>query len=225
MARDWFLEAQYKISKYHRKYKERPKVAALKILAWSAKSLFQKLSSSHSVIPDPGKTAILFRLYGGMGDTIININYINEFTKCFGSDYRICVTGKNNILRGLYGLTLDVVDNSCNDYEFGLVIDLVRIPRIRYSASSFIDNKDLRTWILKIREFENNNRKCFTHCPENDGVLNQISKIMGHNRVSQPDILNYFNIQKKDFYKVPIFNDIQETLKKFALDNIDYIIC
>ena len=213
MSNDYYDILNRKIDRYKGKYKN-TKIVALKLAAYNIRSLFKNDKVERI---SPGKVkpkSILFRLYGGMGDIIINMNYIQNFYKKIGKRYSIDVTGKNNIIRELWpDLNFNVAENNVSDLCYSLVIDLVRVPKIRYA--SIIEDVQLNDWIKLIKEFETENLKIFNCFPENDGILNQITKIKGLTRKEQPDISNWLGDYSENNIAIP--NDSVKILKKFNL--------
>ena len=217
--RSIFSEIKLKVEKYERRYPNKPRLVIFRLICW----LVGKFKGAQPAIPshvDKPKSSnskeILFKLHGGMGDVIINLNYLNKFIQTFGQTFTVYLTGKNQIVSELYGDKFKLL----NDFEieqnrFVLIIDLVRFPRIIQNFG--IEDDQLKHWVQSCEKFQHQNMKLFQNCPENDGISNKLAQLLGCNRVKQPDILNFFSDLQDSRIELNSKTNSQEVLNRLNL--------
>ncbi len=166
-----------------------------------------------------------FILVGGLGDSIINYNYIYRFYDFFKSD-RIEIdianvsqafmefAGSGGFVKNFYGKDFDR-----SDYD--LIIELRRYPsivRADYYRIGRMSHK-LTDYLFLCRRFEIDNPELVLFGPKNDGAGADKEIKRGRKRCVQPDINGVLGVEEK---YAPIVEVDEDLLKEFGLYKEQY---
>ena len=179
---------------------------------------------------DKNKLNVAIKFSGGLGDILINYNYIDKLIKKYKNDninFYIC--GNENILNfiikenPLITKKYKDLDLSEDSHAFDVLIKLVRFPHIKWANKKkvFKFSEEFFNYIVKHEIFMLKNPRFFESGRTCDGQTNILSKIEGKNRVSSPDILNILNIKDIDItIAIPQNKDLR---KDYQIDTEKYI--
>ncbi len=222
---DYLQKLNYKIDRYKSKYAQSPKKAAIKLAFWNLCYWFSLLghkAKNSTRISDAKTVRLCFRIFGGLGDTIIAYNYIQNLSRYLDMPLDVVIVGKNASLSYIFFDFTILREFTCNE-DFDIVISLVRFPKIDYVNNQ---KKFPEKWLHLFEiynDFRDRNSKLFNNCPENDGVGNSITEIMGKRRFQQPDIGNILSLDLTNEISLPIYGDEKQILQKFGLEKRDFI--
>ena len=222
---DYLQKLNYKIDRYKSKYARSPKKAALKLAFWNLCYWFKSLGHKPKISKRTSDTKALrlcFRIFGGLGDTIIAYNYIQNLSRYLDMSLDIAIVGKNARLNYLFSEYTILREFTCNE-DFDIVISLVRFPRIEYMNNQRQFPEKWLTLSKTYNDFYEHNSKLFNNCPENDGVGNCIAEIMGKRRFQQPDIGNILNLDLTNEIRLSVSVNEKQILQKFGLEKRKFV--
>lgn len=157
---------------------------------------------------DSSKLNVVIKLSGGLGDDLINVNYIYALIKKYkkeGISFFVCgnlsilnfLIKQNNCIEKMYA------ENDLNDdsHAFDVFIKLVRFPQIKFSNKKKIAkySEEFLDYILLCEKFMYMNPRFFECGRTCDCQVNMLAKIYGKNRLQTPDILNILKIKDIKF--------------------------
>lgn len=211
------------------KYKEPSFLVYLKIVFYTVKALFVGLLPK--IPPKDNNIYIGFIIEGGLGDFLININYIYCFLeKIYKENIIVDIITNSKIfaeslIPELYGLRNVIVNKGLktNNY-YDVKIRLFRRPYIIFINKSRIQ-KFAPHIIPFVNAYEHKKEQfflLFQNSPYFEGVADIIDMADNKNRLLQADINNLLNMTQEFKVKFPIKN-AEETLTKFNLNNKTYI--
>ncbi len=175
---------------------------------------------------------ILMIVGGGIGDILVEANYIYKFREKFGNNCIIIDVVSNNgrSLTNIFkrGLVIDDILEGSN-YEkylssYDCYLDLGR----RYPRMFINNSKKIISFEPELMHYYHT-LQCFADTNEKlmkgdifDYQATVIEIIKGRKRIHQPDIGGYLNIKEK--YEYPLFiNEHKDYLKKIGLNPGEYV--
>lgn len=219
------------LDKYELLYIQNTRLVALKMILRNVKFIFKKQNIQLLKKDEINSNFIniVFELDGGLGDIIIALNYIQNFSNNFNNIAINLVVHQKFIdevkllLRNHnFVSNINVVDNTLLQ-QCDMYIRLVRFPIIKYVRQSRISRFDynLIDWVNKSIEFCNEYPEYRKEGSVSDALLTAYSTINGHNRLTQANIIKYFPMS--EIFKIDIGNK-NEHLSKFHLQEDQYIV-
>lgn len=170
--------------------------------------------------------SICFLIVGGLGDAIINYNYIYAFYKRFSqSEISIDIANASNAFISFAGnskFISNFVDIEFDRTDYDLVFELRRYPRI-IRAEFFRVAKiapQLMDYLIKCRRFEYDNPNRIHFGPRYDGYNEKTKVELFGKRYLQPDIDGEFKLT--ELYLPDIEVDL-DLLRQFGLEDSKYI--
>lgn len=188
-----------------------------------------KIRILEEMVYDESKTNtinICFILVGGLGDAIINYDYIYCFYRRF-SDLRIKIDVANaskafKEFVGDSSVIADYAEAGFERTEYDVIIEIRRYPRVvraeYFRIAKIATNLLDYLFILKKYEFENPERIHFG--PKNDGYRKIQRGDIQEKRYTQPDI--YGEIGLTDVYSAPVVYD-RKLLRDLDIVNEKFI--
>ena len=189
--------------------------------------IYKELINEHL---DKNKVVVDFVLSGGVGDYLIELNYIKYFQEKFKNEVLIRLIGNSRLIKiGNNDLSnsIDKIYNlkvvSINKLtKFGHIVlmfhsrflKIVTDRNIKELSPAFQD------YLNKHIDFYKQNKKLFRYSPAYDGLSNDFALICNKTRINQTDILNYFNITE-DYILNFFISD--KYLSKFNIVPNEYI--
>ena len=151
---DYFDEIHVRLEKYKRVHKKHPRAAIIKMLLWNGafflkvpkpdKVQNQEKEERHTkqIVLNPKKVNVGFLIRGGMGDYLVQANYIYKFRQKYQDDLLhidvftrrsyntaklIFDSAKYPVIDGLY----EEEENKESFRDYDLFIDLSRYPDVK----------------------------------------------------------------------------------------------
>lgn len=227
----YFNTMKRAINKYEQLYMQNTKLAALKMVFRNIKFIFKNRNYRlKKRVQDNAYVSVIFELDGGLGDILINLNYIKNFTNKFNRIVKIDIIVPDKfmheieiILRGHDFINNVISFNKKQNKLYELSVSLVRIPKIEYVNQAYILQKspELLDWVNKNIEFYNRYKEYFTAGSVSDGLLTMFSLINNQNRLTQADAIKYFSME--DTFKINL-QDKSKHLEKFNLIEDTYVV-
>ena len=168
---------------------------------------------------------IVFYLYGGLGDLLIESNYIYAIQQ-YAEDtpFKIKIYyGNKELLDSVCGLLPDVVELTNKDGKISgsVNVELLRFPRIISGDLDYI--KSYSPKLSKLFDswntFFTHNRKFFDIMPKIDGLANDYTELLDAKRINQADIGGFLNLGENYIAPIPYpsAGEEQKILEKFGL--------
>lgn len=179
------------------------------------------------------KLNIAFKLKGGLGDILIDLNYINHIVTTINlqlvsidiyAHRNLALVNallpKENFINKVY-LDQDINDDTTK-YDLFCIIN--RYPDIRYRDYNKIHKiaPELIDFVFSCQKFRLENLRFFNYLPVCDAESNYLSIIQGKKRIQQPDIYNLYQLSEKFSYEISIddkalnnFSNLNLIEKKF----------
>ncbi len=161
---------------------------------------------------------ILFILEGGLGDLIINLNYVYHFYKTF-TDINICISAYNTHIINVLTPSFKIISKKYNPKEYDIIISLMRCPIIHkcnvYRAEKI--NSQILDFISKYIEFQNKYNIFLSIVAYQDTITNNIYAT-NIKRYHQCDLLDFFKISE-DFILPCNVGELELIQTKFNIKN------
>ena len=245
---NYFIKLQSRVDKYNRKYHNRPRKAAFKLMVWNLKCLLKKhkikTQSETTQRKDssnfPGKTELKnsplnigFSMYGGLGDQLIAINYLkkfknyngltNSFFTIYASNTELVKSLLPKELLGIHMIQSNGDDITAENYD--LFIQLIRFPEVCFYCEERIKKfPRLLDIVKKYNVFREHNYDIVSRDWRlGDSIVNMFCLNKGKSRLQQPDIDEILGIQKSFSITPNISLNEKTVLKKFNLDGKKFI--
>ncbi len=180
------------------------------------------------------KLRVAFKLNGGMGTFIIEMNFIKYFYDKFSDLVEISVFAfKNPVNEEVFGEQYFVTEyhsrGEFKEKDFDLAIDINWFPKVvRFNKSALPDTENaaiLKSTVQKWSDFANNRRTKFFFTPDTnmfDPNIHSYAIIMEKNRMQLADIGDLLGVGRSYDLNIPT-HDEEEILSKFGLDDRSYI--
>ena len=181
------------------------------------------------------KINIMFLPNGGLGDYIIDANYIYHFRKKFESaPINLVIVSKINFLvptKAVFETKTNcpinrIYDNDHHRFsdQYDLAIDISRYPVIIHSNLERIEKMcpALADYVKLCEKFREEHQEIIDGRPFYDGESSKLCIDMGITRIQQPDIFNYFGIDENYAYPIQM-PDKNQVLSKYGLTECDYL--
>ena len=218
MGYNQYLERlEDKILIYKKRYNQRYKKIAFKLAYWNLRFLFKKE-------PCPSFKDncqhILLEISGGVGDLLINANYVNAFTKKFSSNTQIDILSQKNFYDTNKAIFSNLPINSIvieTKKNYDLHIRLVRFPIVKQFFPERV-SPDLANYVEHLNQFRTQNPLA---C-ENDFFGRCYAQETGHNRENQADVYDLLN-EKEYKWRLSCPENSSKILSKFGLGAKKYI--
>lgn len=179
------------------------------------------------------KISIAFRLNGGLGTFLMELNYILHFYEKFKDDVLISVYADKNpalndsILRGQNFVHQYFVRQQFNANKYDIAVDINWFPKILKCNFNKIEKKseELSEFVRAWDNFQKNSKTNIFFNDKNwiDPNIYKYAQVKNKSRLTITDTTDTLNISKSYKYKVKIFLDNDEVLNKFGLLNKKYI--
>lgn len=229
MAKNYFDLLQDKVNHYRRKYPNNPHKANGRMLIWCLGKYFKKLSCAKSPQIKNYTKSILFNLHGGIGDIILDLNFLIQLHEKFAPDFDFYLSIQKTLQKELQILTknykfLKLCARDYNTDSFLAELELRRIPKINTIDFDTLkkESDTLYEWMKQVYSFgkqypEYPNTDITTCC---DFLCTTHTQLSGRNRLQMPDINGLVSIDS--VYEIPVSSE-SETLSKFELRANKYI--
>ncbi len=183
---------------------------------------------------EDNKARVAFRLNGGMGTFIIEMNFIQHLYDKFSDLLEVSVFSfSTEMSYSLYGEQYFVSHyGSRKEFvakDYDLAIDMNWFPKVvRYDEKKFKaldENGELCALIKKWRDFSSNSRTNVFFTPDTnmfDPNIHMFATAKNQNRLQVADIDGSLAIEKHYRFSISVDDEI-EILQKFGLDNCRYI--
>ncbi len=205
---------------YHRFYKR------IRQLTWK----FEKGIISEDCQLDPLQFNILFITFGGIGESLINANFISKFQKKVNSEkvhIDVVDVHRPEIRASIFEALQDAgirtygmeFENNFQNYD--AIIRIVRYPVILFlNETKLCVVPQLKRYFDAWKVFEGAHRDMIISHPfmDYEGIAHSINA--GIKRFQQPDINKLVGVVDLDY---PISSGTSEILQKYDLQNIEYI--
>lgn len=180
------------------------------------------------------KIQVAFRLNGGMGTFIIEMNFIQHFFDKFSDIIEVSVFSfSEEMSYSLYGKQYFIsrygARNEFIASEYDLAVDLNWFPKVLQHNESKIksidETQELNELIKKWKAFANDSRTKVYFTPDTnmfDPNIHVFATAKNQNRLQIADIDGSLGIQKHYRFLIPV-EDEEKTLQKFDLANCKYI--
>ena len=220
-------------------YRRSPRQTALRMIWWNTKILIKHVPSQKEMISsklpllDENKFNVGFVLGGGIGDMLMNTNYIAYFRRRYGCPemnidvYLPC----NEDTASAFlepGLTCDrffPVDLGCPE-RYDLFIRCTdRYPHVVFYNSERIKNfqNALLEYISVCQAFLRKYPKLILEQPHHDGRSGDMCLAEGKKRLQQPDIDGLLGIGTEYLVPIHVHQDEQKYLTELGLENRPFI--
>lgn len=253
ILQNYYDDLRNRVNKYQNQYPLEPRRTAARLIWWNFKQLFKrhiitnaqgiKLMSNPSdsqsagfgeIELDKKKLNIAFLLCGGLGDFLIEINYIYKFSQKFSDGWiSIDIVPKRSIntarflLEGHIGSTINGIYTE-EAYtkvmkEYDLVFELCRYPRVIHRRGARIAEvmPELLDYVFLCEKFRVENDRFLSISPRMDGQSAMVSIIQGKKRIQQIDIYNYFEIGRQ--FEFPLYVSDTDILSRTGLESRPFI--
>lgn len=228
---DLFETIDYKNTKYKAKYYNKPMLVCLSFIVFFINKILKILFCSVSKKKKLSNNSINIGVYmnGGIGEALINLNYIYCLREYIGNDnVRIDVyfekpifakfLENNNFVDNYY------IGRTYNIDDYDVFFRLFRFPCLYKFEKELIKSKSQKLFNLfeRYEKFNIEHNKVVLQEPRFDSVGKDIALAINHTRIQQPDIDGILGIPTD--YKLPIkVSNIDDTLEKFNLKNKKFI--
>lgn len=179
---------------------------------------------------DSSKLNICIKFSGGLGDLLINYNYVHRLIKIYKTPMvRFYLCGSPHILNFLIKDDINIekiyadIDVHEDTKAFDIFIKLVRFPQIKYARKRKVyeHSERLLNYILLAERFMIQHPRFFESGRTCDGQVNMLAKIYDKNRVQTPDILNILKIRDIEF-EIP-FPVNRDLYRDYGISSSSYI--
>ena len=230
MKTNYLEQASRRIERYAVKYEDSPWKANFHFFFWSLTQLFRFRRKQMRPKQDE-ICRIAFELMGGIGDIILTLNYIQNFSRFLDvkhvidlyvpSDPELCETMK--ILCCGQDFVRHLHSNRLRRGDYDLHIEIVRCPALLYVNRPKIAalSPKLLKWCDTNNQFQQENPLIYCHGGPGDYLSNRLAILQGRNRIQQADIGNLIGVEPT--FRPKFFIDRQETLTKFGLIDTPFI--
>lgn len=197
-------------------------IAIIKIIFKLVKEYIKNIGKPHYRGKDNNIVKVLFKLYGGLGDIIIALNYIEQFKdKLDNTDISIMVPSYfynevKILLRMHYKISQIYTHKERSNAD--LVVEFVRCPVIKFADKTKILklNSNLYNWLNTIINFNLEHKEMLNPGTVSDFLLEKYSLIQNRTRLQEGDICGFIDV--KDNFKIHIESDCAKILSKFSLN-------
>ena len=177
------------------------------------------------------KLRIAFSMDGGVGDLLINLNYIYLFVLKYGkTNLQIDIDAGRS--RKLLDQLLDYSEfidcvyniNEVSQESYDLYIHILRYPEIIYVNKKRIAKiyPDMLNYVFECEKFALLNPRYFDKSFNADGCSAMQEEIFHRKRIQQPDINGFLGV--KEVFSLPIsVKESYKTLEKYFLFSKQYI--
>ena len=196
-------------------------------LWWNLKAIATHKEPELPPKKDKDRVSVAFAIFGGLGELIINMNYVYHFTKSFGKkvDCTVIGTFSDELVKSISASKdwdefpkIESVSYEKYFRDFDLIIRLIRFPTVIKSDSDKIESvsPELLRYIDMCRRFYSDNLEIFEKHPLHDYRSNDVSLKEGRRRIQQPDIYGYLEVGMEFGYSVDL-DDEDGTLNKLGI--------
>ncbi len=244
---DYFDEIHVRLEKYKKVHKKHPRAAIIKMLLWNGAFLLkvpkpdkaQKKNDDEQktkqIVLNPKKVNVGFLIRGGMGDYLVQANYIYKFRQKYQDDLLnidvftrrsyntaklIFDSAQYPVIDGLY----EEEGNKDSFRNYDLFIDLSRYPDVKRRQLGRIAEAmpELLDYVFLMEKFRAENEKFYKYAGSSDGQSAMLCILEGRKRINQPDIYGYFGMTEE--YELPLEtkND-EEYLKEVGIGDRPFI--
>ncbi|MCI8855585.1 MAG: glycosyltransferase family 9 protein [Clostridiaceae bacterium] len=252
---NYYDDLRNRINNYQKRYPVTPRQTAVRLIWWNFKALLKKHSAAEEkkeknilkkekqtdqpkrikLQLDPKKIHVAFLIRGGMGDYLIQINYIYQFylkyscsllsidiftRRSFQTAEAILHTEGDSFVNGLFpeeGYT----DNFPN---YDLFIDLSRYPNVKRHRMGRIAEHmpQLLDYIYSCEKFRAEHERFFKYAGSTDGQSAMLCIVAGKKRIQQPDVYEFLGVTEDYKFTISTYYDA-ETLEKFGIGARPYL--
>lgn len=250
VMRDYYGGVRGQIDRFQKEYPARPKRTAVHMVWWNVKALFKRHEAPRKA---PAKRAGLaknapdyrltltkdelnigFLLNGGLGDFLIEANYIYKFRERYGWDHiRIDVFAHNSfsaaqsifrpgsVIDGLY--PEEGYSGRFRDYD--LFIHISRYPDVKRRQLDRIAElaPEIVEYVFLCERFRAENDRFFSKPGITDGQSAMLSILKGIKRPQQPDVYGFLGVTERYEYPLGIYADEHGYLAELGLDGRPFI--
>lgn len=237
---NYFDKLQQKVNKYKSLYSNKYKKAALKLLWWNLCRLFEFKSNKQKidlVTNEPIEIEyrldrLSFFITGGIGDILINLNYCSYLLDYLKDEIKtIDIFVKNTkLVKELIGESEFNIyhKDEWNQDRVAYLLDfkIDRFPLIVKNNLVLLPsnvNVKLKKLVKLYEEFYQINDKIVYEPPKIDSLSIQYSIINNQNRLQQPDIYGFLNIDRNNYKFIPALSDDEKVLKDLNLADTKFI--
>lgn len=247
---DYYNDLRYRVDCYQERFPYSPRRTAVRLIWWDFKSLFKhhKFTKKTEVIVkpeidsftklDPKKLNVGILFTGGIGDLIINANYLYRLRQKYPSpiiQYYVFVLRNYEAAEVLFGSGLaegqflvthsDLYNSKKRFKQFDLFLEVCRIPKHTWINKGKIASyaPELFDYIVEIERYKYKHPRLYQEWPRFDGQLSMDSAICGINRLQQPDVGGYLGLTEEYINPISIGLDEDEVLKRFGLSGNRFI--
>ena len=231
---NYFDKLQQKVNKYKSLYSNKYKKAAIKLLWWNLCKLFDFKSNKQKFDPEIEYRLDRLSVFipGGIGDILIGLNYCSYLLEYLKDEIKaIDIFVKNT------KLVKELIGESCfniyheDEWNQGRVAYLIdfridRFPLIVKNNLVLLPsnvNLKLKKLVKLYEEFYRINDKIVKGSPKIDSLSIQYSIINNQNRLQQPDIYGFLNIERNNYKFLPVVSDDKKYLKDLKLADTKFI--
>ncbi len=249
---DYYSDLRYRVDRYQNQFPNSPQKTAVHLIWWNYKSLFKhhihrEIQSAKRLIRDdsvsfanidPMKVNVGILFQGGIGDLIINANYLYKLRQKYSSPLisfyafvnrsydAASVLFDTGLADGLFLVSHDdLYDSRKRFQQFDLFLEISRIPKYTYVNKRKLNllAPELFNYYVEIDRYRFRQPRHYEEWPRFDGQLDMDSSICGVKRIQQPDIGGILGLIEEYEYPLAIGLDENRVLKRFALSNIHFI--
>ena len=157
---------------------------------------------------DHSKLNVVIKFSGGLGDILINLNYVYLLIKKYKQPkikFYLCgsLPILNFLIKNNENIEQIYADNDLREdsHAFDVLIKLVRFPQIKWANKKKIAeySEEFLDYILSCERFMILHPRFFECGRTCDGQVNMLAKLYGKNRVQTPDIINILNVKDINF--------------------------
>ncbi len=157
---------------------------------------------------DHSKLNVVIKFSGGLGDILINLNYVYLLIKKYKQPkikFYLCgsLPILNFLIKNNENIEQIYADNDLREdsHAFDVLIKLVRFPQIKWANKKKIAeySEEFLDYILSCERFMILHPRFFECGCTCDGQVNMLAKLYGKNRVQTPDIINILNVKDINF--------------------------
>ena len=228
--KDLYDTLSRKVNKYRVKYCDKPVIACLSLISYLSGKLFSIMFSNHKRKVISSKSLkIGFYLWGGLGDALINLNYICYLKKYLQSEQLIIDLYLEKSSFAEFAKDIEYIDNyyvgeNYNIYDYDIFISQLAFPRLLRFDSKTVSEKSSLAFDLfkKYKKFNDDNYKIISGEPYFIPMGEKLSLIQERKRIQQADINGILGMNE-DFILPVKINDNEQILEKFGLKNKEFI--
>lgn len=225
-----FDTVERKNAKYRVKYHNEDSLVCVKFLVFFLGKLLKNIFKVNFKYKQKSNNIRLgFYLWGGIGDALINLNYICHFVRYIGSekiqlDLYFEKPSFLNFVSELNFINKCYVGDDFNLNDYDIFISLLCFPRILKYDKNLVELKSEKLYdLMNIYEkFNNDNFKIISAEPHSIPMEEKLASIQGKMRINQADIGQVLGISE-DFILPLTLKNIDETLAKFGLSGNNFI--